>query len=96
LGTRVVCQGCGELSNTSRSVPSGNCTRLKLDCSISTSSPTCGSSGYYELICGKTSGAYYKGSTRVNQSCNTVVTNITAANPTQTVYTGDSIITTAS
>jgi len=95
LGQRKVCQGCGEISNTRRNAPSGRCTRSKLDCSISTSSPTCGNSGSYDLVCGKTSGAYYKGSTRVYESCNTVVTSIKATQASQTVYTGDNIVTTA-
>jgi hypothetical protein len=51
-------------------------------------------SGSYSLNCGKTAGSYYKGSTLVNPTCNTVVTSILPTQPSQTVVYNGSIVNT--
>jgi len=67
-----------------------------LTCPGHTSTYCPGHTGYgYNKTCGKESGAYYNGNIRVYETCNQVVTSITATNPVQTVNKGNSIISTA-
>ena len=82
-GTMVYCPG-----HTSKSCPGHWGYTSKRTCGKSTSTLICGqSSGPGGWSCGKTQDT--------SAICNTVAMSITATNPSQIVYTGDPIITTA-